>query len=69
MNLVVEKTIMDMAHMLQVRRASSYKITSSYLCMFTGIIMSKTYGVAKKAKAVSVRVADKDGVVTTKYVK
>ena len=50
MNLVVEKTIMDMAHMLQVRRASSYKITSSYLCMFTGIIMNKTYGVAKKAK-------------------
>ena len=36
-------------------------------CVFTGTIVSKTYGVAKKAKAVSVRVLDEDGSGSIKY--
>ena len=36
-------------------------------CVFTGIIMSKTYGVAKQAKAVSVRVLDENGYGSSTY--
>ena len=36
-------------------------------CVFTGTIVSKKYGVAKEAKAVSVRVLDKNGEGSSEY--
>ena len=59
-------TLTDMELTLQVNIISGAFIDQN--SMHAGTIMSKTYGVAKKANAIAVKAFDKNGDGTEKYV-